>query len=57
MTGHSDQFLGETVLVTGSSRGIGRTTALEFGRRGAAVVVNCRSNEAAAAEEIGRAHV
>jgi len=52
MTGHRDQFLGETVLVTGSSRGIGRTTALEFGRRGAAVVVNYRSNEAAAAEVV-----
>jgi len=33
-------FDGSTVIVTGSSRGIGRATALEFARLGANVVVN-----------------
>ena len=33
-------FDGKTVIVTGSSRGIGRATALEFARLGANVVVN-----------------
>lgn len=33
-------FLGKVVVVTGSSRGIGKAIALEFGRSGASVVVN-----------------
>ena len=33
---------GRTAIVTGSSRGIGRATALEFARQGARVVVNYR---------------
>jgi NAD(P)-dependent dehydrogenase (short-subunit alcohol dehydrogenase family) len=44
------------VVITGASSGIGRETALEFGQRGARVVVAAR-NEAALqtlAEEIGR---
>lgn len=52
MKGNEDQFLGETVVITGSSRGIGRATAIEFGSRGANVVVNYRSNEDAAAEVV-----
>ena len=43
-------FKGKIVLVTGGSRGIGRAIALEFGKRGATVVVNFRSSEAEAAE-------
>ncbi|MFB6310078.1 MAG: beta-ketoacyl-ACP reductase [Salinirussus sp.] len=39
---------GQTCLVTGSSRGIGRGIALEFAEQGADVVVNYRSSEAAA---------
>jgi len=39
-----------TCLVTGSSRGIGRSIALEFARCGADVVVNYRSSDAAARE-------
>lgn len=35
------KFKGKVVLVTGSSTGIGRATALEFAKEGAAVVVNC----------------
>ena len=33
-------FAGKTAIVTGSGRGLGRSHALEFARRGAAVVVN-----------------
>jgi len=39
-----------TCLVTGSSRGIGRSIALELARCGADVVVNYRSSDAAARE-------
>lgn len=46
------------VLVTGSSRGIGRAIALRLARDGYEVVVHCRSQRAEAeAVEIGRAHV
>ena len=38
----------ETVLVTGSSRGIGRAIALYLGRQGFDVVVHCRSRRAEA---------
>ncbi len=40
---------GKAAVVTGASRGIGRAIALELARRGARVVVNYHSNEAAAA--------
>ncbi|SEN41217.1 3-oxoacyl-[acyl-carrier-protein] reductase [Halorientalis persicus] len=43
---------GQTCLVTGSSRGIGRGIAEELGRHGADVVVNYRSSEAAAGEAV-----
>ena len=36
------------ILVTGSSRGIGRAIALEAARRGFDPVIHCRSNQAAA---------
>ncbi len=41
---------GQTCLVTGSSRGIGRGIARELGRYGATVIVNYRSSEAVAHE-------
>lgn len=41
---------GKNVLVTGASRGIGRTIALEFGRQGANVAVNYAGSEAKAKE-------
>ena len=42
------RFKEKVVVVTGSSRGIGRGIALEFGREGASVVVNFVSNADAA---------
>ena len=43
---------GRTCLVTGSSKGIGRGIAEDLGHRGANVVVNYRSSEAAAHEVV-----
>jgi len=42
------RFKDKVVIVTGSSRGIGRAIALAFGREGAAVVVNYKSSKEAA---------
>jgi 3-oxoacyl-[acyl-carrier protein] reductase len=44
---------GQTCLVTGSSRGIGRGTALDLADRGADVVVNYRSSAAEAEAVVG----
>lgn len=41
---------GKIALVTGSSQGIGRTTALRLAREGADIVINYRSNAGAAEE-------
>ena len=46
------RFENKVVIVTGSSRGIGRGIALEFGREGASVVVNYNSNSGAANEVV-----
>lgn len=43
-------FAEKIVLVTGASRGIGRAIALEFGSRGATVIVNYNSSEGPANE-------
>lgn len=47
-------FSEKIVLVTGSSRGIGRAIALEFGRRGATVIVNYNSSSDAAEEVLSQ---
>lgn len=47
------RFRGKVALVTGSSRGIGRATALRFAAEGAAVIVHYRRDEAAAEETVG----
>ena len=39
---------GRAVIVTGSARRIGRAIAIELAKRGAAVLINSRSDEAAA---------
>jgi len=46
------QFEGKVIVVTGSSRGIGKAIAKAFGNQGASVVVNYRSNEEAANEVV-----
>src|SRR5690606_28125157 len=38
----------KTAIITGSSRGLGKTTALELAKRGAKMVLNYRSNQSEA---------
>ncbi len=48
----ADRSKGKVALVTGSSRGIGRATALALAQEGCEVVVNYRTNEQAADEVV-----
>lgn len=43
---------GKTVLITGSSSGIGKATALRFAKEGSNIVVNYRENEEGAGEVV-----
>ncbi|HEV2111433.1 MAG TPA: SDR family oxidoreductase [Gammaproteobacteria bacterium] len=46
-------FHGQTVLITGAARGIGRATALAFAASGARVALHYRSSRAAAEQTLG----
>ena len=48
----ADLFAGKTAIVTGSSRGVGRATAVRLAEGGANVVVNYLSNDGEAAETV-----
>ncbi|MEQ2281733.1 hypothetical protein AMECASPLE_033501 [Ameca splendens] len=50
---------GKTVIVTGSNTGIGKTTAIVLAKRGARVILACRSKQRgeAALEDIKRASI
>ena len=48
----TDSLQGKTALVTGGSRGIGRTIGLELASRGVSVVIGYLSNEARAREVV-----
>jgi len=50
MTESTQRFFGQTVIVTGASKGIGQATAIAFGREGARVMVNYLSDEPGARE-------
>ncbi|MGW0394709.1 SDR family oxidoreductase [Streptomyces sp. NPDC003042] len=51
-TGMAGRLNGKTALVTGSSRGMGRATAVRLAAEGALVAVHYTSNESAAAEVV-----
>lgn len=48
---------GKTVLVTGSSRGLGKAIALEFAAKGAKIVVNYRASVNEANEVVKKSRI
>ena len=54
MAGSDGRFAEEVVIVTGSSRGIGRATAVAFAREGAHAIINYHRNEEGARETLAR---
>ena len=50
----SEILAGMSAVVTGSSRGIGRETAIEFARAGADVLIHCHSDAQSAADTADR---
>lgn len=51
----AEEYEGRVAVITGSSRGIGRTLALELAGKGASVVVNYRKNDELAQEVVTEA--
>ena len=51
---NSIDLTGKTCLITGSSRGLGRSLALEFARHGASLVINSRPSSARDLAEVER---
>lgn len=50
----SDRLDGKTCLITGANSGLGLATAIELARRGAHIIMACRSGIPQAAEEVKR---
>lgn len=50
-----ERLEGKTVLITGANSGLGKASAIEFAKRGARVVIACRSDIQRATEDVKQA--